>query len=187
MHEEFTRLMSLALDQEADAGQLASLQSHLAECPACAATWTRWQAADVHLRADATLLAPAPGLADRVMIRLAAQRQRQQRRRWLGIGILLAGLGFMAVLVLALAALAWWSLSHPLQAGILASACTRFLSSALWPVRGVQTLLLGIGVSLPWLATSYLGCTIGLVAVWAWLLARAGRWRGNGWKRINGS
>ncbi|MCX7671171.1 MAG: anti-sigma factor [Anaerolineae bacterium] len=171
MHTQFTQLMSLALDHEADADQMAILQAHLAECAACAATWAHWQAMEADLRAATTLFAPAPGLTGRVMARLAV-RQRRQRYRWLRAGVVLVWLGTVAVFMLALMLIAWWSLAHPLQAGILISAGTRLLSSTLWPIRGVQTLLAGAGISWPWLMASYVGMTAGLFLIWVWLLAR---------------
>ncbi|MEJ5197295.1 MAG: anti-sigma factor [Anaerolineae bacterium] len=181
MHTEFTELMSLALDHEADATQMAVLQKHLAECAECAATWEHWQMIESHISGWVKAMpSPTPGLAERVMMRLDAQQGqlRRQHYAWLRTGFLLAWLGIAAVLLLVLAVGAWWGVTHPLQTGIMVSACTRLLSSTLWSVREVQTWLVGVGVPLPWLMASYFGVTIGLFLIWVWLLARPAVWRG---------
>lgn len=176
MHTEFTKLMSLALDHEADAAQMAVLQKHLAECAECAATWAHWQMIETHIHGWAKAMpSPTPGLTERVMMRLAT-RQRRQYYSWLRAGFLLAWLGIAAISLLVLALGAWWGVTHPLQAGILVSVCTRVLSSALLSVRGAQTLLSGAGVSLPWLVASYFGMTMVLFSIWIWLLARPAVW-----------
>lgn len=56
MHERYTSLMSLHLDEVAMPEQQLELARHLETCPACSAMWEQWQAID-------RLLSTSPGMA----------------------------------------------------------------------------------------------------------------------------
>lgn len=171
MHSQYTELMSLALDHEANAEQLAALQAHLKGCLECAGVWARWQALDVRFRA-APMLAPPPRLAERVMARIETRTRRRSWGGWLGAGLFFAWLAAACVVLLALLGGVWWGVTHPLQASMALSAGTRLLSSVLWPVRSAGVLLTSAGLSLQAGVAAYLGLTCLLLAAWAWLVIR---------------
>jgi anti-sigma factor RsiW len=163
--------MSLALDHEADAAQMAALHVHLKECAGCAATWARWQAVDARLRAASMLDAP-PQFAARVLARLEARRRRRFWGGWFGAGLFVAWLAMAGVILLALLGSAWWGLTHPLAASMALSAGVRLLSSVLWPVRTAEILLTSAGLSLGAGVAACLGLTGLLLGAWAWLVIR---------------
>lgn len=168
MHSDYTELMSLALDHEADAEQLAALQAHLKVCPDCAAVWWRWQALDARLQAAPMLAAP-PQFAARVLAQLESRRRRAVWHSWLGVGLLAAGPAAVGILALALFSGVAWALAYPLQAGIALSAGARLLSNALWPVRSIGIVLTGAGLSPQAGTAAWVGITCALCGVWAWL------------------
>lgn len=165
MHSQYTELMSLALDHEADAGQLAALEAHLRACHECAATWARWQMLDARLRA-APMLVPPPHLAGQVMARLAARRQRAGWGGWFGVALLAAWLLTFGGLLLAIIAGAVWALTYPAQASIVLSAGARLLSGLLWPLRSAAIALTSAGVSLQVVAVVWLAAVCALCATW---------------------
>ncbi len=171
MHSEYTELMSLALDHEADAAQMAALHAHLKGCAGCAATWARWQAVDARFRAAPMLDAP-PQFAERVLARLATRRRGWSWRGWFGAGLFVTWLAIVGVILLALLAGVWWGITHPLEASLALSAGTRLLSSVLWPVRSAGVILTSTGLSLQAGVAAYLGLTCLLLGAWAWLVIR---------------
>ncbi len=178
MHTYFTELMSLALDHEADVEQLRALKTHLEICPACAATWARWQALDVRFRA-APMLAPPPDLAARVMARLAAHDSR--RRSWGGwLGLLVAWGAIACTGLLTLIACAWWGIMYPVQASMALAAIAQLLGALVWPLRGLEIVLDSAGLSLQATVAGCLGLTAALIGLWIWRVAHldaAGRIR----------
>ncbi len=94
MHSEYTLLMSLALDDEAGAADLARLHAHLATCAECRKVWARWQEMDRRFQAEPLVTAPVD-LAHQVAARLE-ERELQRRRAALAgfrSGVGLAGTG----------------------------------------------------------------------------------------------
>lgn len=171
MHSHYTELMSLALDHEASAEQMAALQAHLKVCADCAARWLRWQALDARLRAAPMLAAP-PQFAERVLARLESRRRQSLWGGWLGVGLLTIWLAAAGVLALAVLGGAAWALAHPVQASMALAACAQLLSSALWPVRSVGIVLTSAGLAPQMGVAAYLGVTGALFGVWAWLAMR---------------
>jgi len=171
MHSEYTELMSLALDHEADAAQMAALHAHLKGCAGCAATWARWQAVDARFRAAPMLDAP-PQLAARVLARLETRRRHRFWGGWFGAGLFIAWLAVAGAILVALLGGAWWGFTHPLAASMALSAGVRLLSSVLWPVRSAGILLTSAGLSLGAGVAAYVGLTCLLLGTWAWLVIR---------------
>ena len=96
-------LMSLALDQSLAQVETRGLEEHLKRCPACQEEWEAMQRIS-RLFADAPLMGPPPGFADRVMQRVA-QRQARRRRLLAGAALLVVCLSLGA---LALPAIVRW-------------------------------------------------------------------------------
>ena len=82
--EEFMLLMSLALDNLADAGETAKFEEYLAAYPTLAVQWRSWQRLHNHFVALPSV-APAAGFVDRFEVRLLQQERR--RRLWFGMAI----------------------------------------------------------------------------------------------------
>ncbi len=170
MHAHVTELMSLALDHEADAEQLRALQAHLNTCAECAATWTRWQALDAQFRV-VPMLAPAPGLAARVMARLEARRQRQYVwGGWLGLLVAWGALIWAGLALLTF--LACWAITHPGHAGLALAATARLLGLLVWPLRGLEIVLDSAGLSLHAVAAASLGLIAVSFWLWTWRVVR---------------
>ena len=91
-HDTFTEKISLWLDEELSAPEVAELEAHLAGCPACQQTHQTMQRVDTLLHSGSkVLIAPAPGFVQRFETRLAQQQTREQGHVWLGLGVLLLG------------------------------------------------------------------------------------------------
>lgn len=82
--EEFMLLMSLALDNLADAGETAKFEEYLAAYPTLAVQWRSWQRLHNHLVALPSV-APTAGFVDRFEVRLLQQERRH--RLWFGMAI----------------------------------------------------------------------------------------------------
>lgn len=176
MHKYYTRLMSLALDDEATAAQKADLQRHLATCRACATTWAHWQVLDARL-ASVPRLASPPDFVTQVVARLEERRLRQRRRRWIGLGVLVAWGGIALASGLFLAGLLLWGLLHPLEGSLFATWGARLLSN-LFRLFDVFYGCLGL-VAGPFLGLGAAFCvilTIGLALLWVWVVSHSGRW-----------
>jgi len=94
--QEIGQLMSLSLDDPLTAGEACQLQTHLERCQSCQAKWISMERIS-QLFADAPLVPPPTGFAEKVSQRLA---QREAHRRWvLGGMILLIGIISLAVLI----------------------------------------------------------------------------------------
>lgn len=175
MHSEYTLLMSLALDDEAAAAELARLHAHLATCTECRRIWARWQEMDRRLQAEPLLVAPA-GLAQQVAARLEERELQRRRMRWLGSGLALGWLALIFLGVLAAGGLFAWLSANLQQVGVLASTAAQALTAFNGLLRGVVAAAGSIGA--PVLA-AILGClaclTCGLGMVWLWLVPQGGR------------
>jgi anti-sigma factor RsiW len=77
--DDFTWLMSLALDEMLDGPERTRFNAYVADYPALASEWADWQLVDGALDAMPHML-PAPGFVARFETRLAhAEAQQQQR------------------------------------------------------------------------------------------------------------
>ena len=171
MHEAYTELMSLVLDGEATLQQVTALHAHTSVCSACAMTWGQWQALDTQLHA-APLVTPAPGLTNRVLARLEERRHRRFRPAWLGAGLLVIWIAVAGIVLLTLLGGVWWGITHPLQGSVVLSASTHLLSGFIWLLRGVETGLIGAGLSL-WIGLGVCVASVVLLAsLWVWLVSR---------------
>ena len=95
--EQYTEWMSLAQDGMLSSTQTRLLHSHMAVCAPCQTQWEAMTYVSQLLHA-APMVAPAPGFAERVQIKL---EYRQERRRRTVIWLFL-GLGALFLLFLAL-------------------------------------------------------------------------------------
>ncbi len=173
MHGEYTLLMSLALDDEADADDLARLAAHLAACADCREVWARWQEMDRRLRAEPLVAAPV-GLARRVAVRLGEHEQR--RARWLSSGLALGWLALVLLGLLAAVGMFVWLVIHLHQTGALASFATQILTAFNGLLRGVAAVVDSIGMPTLAAVMGGLAClTCGLAMVWLWLIPQGGR------------
>ncbi len=91
---EFDWLMSLALDDQLDDGDLARLEALTAEHDELAQTWRAWQWIDSEFSATPSLTPPS-GFVQRFEARLAEQEKQRQQR----VLLLSAALAIMALLV----------------------------------------------------------------------------------------
>ena len=88
--EEFMLLMSLSLDNLADAGEAAQFEDYLTRYPTFATQWQGWQR--LHQQFVAIPHAEPPvGFVDRFEVRLI----QQERRRRLWLGVLIGSLTFL--------------------------------------------------------------------------------------------
>ena len=94
--EEFTWLMSLALDDLLDGEDRQRFDDFLVRYPTLADTWTDWQTLDRRLMAVPSL-EPAAGFTQRFEQRLG---QKERRQRWLLAGALGVALVLASVAVL---------------------------------------------------------------------------------------
>jgi predicted anti-sigma-YlaC factor YlaD len=88
-------LMSLALDRSLTQSEARGLEEHLRRCPTCQEEWEAMQRVS-RLFADAPLMGPPPGFADRVMQRVA-QRQARRQRLLAGTALLVVCLSLVAL------------------------------------------------------------------------------------------
>jgi anti-sigma factor RsiW len=171
MHAQYTELMSLVLDGEAAPGDREALFGHLRECSACSALWASWQRLDAGLR-EAPMVAPPPGFARRVAVRIEQRNQRRAWLRWLGTGAIAAWLSIALFAWLFAVSVALWGFTHPQRAGTVLSAAARALSLALWPMRGVELASAVTGLPV-WAGVGVCLALIGLLfGLWLWLALR---------------
>ena len=98
--EEFTLLMSLALDAMLDEADQRRFTGYLADFPALAAQWAEWQTVDSALATLPHML-PAPGFVRRFEERLVVA-ERLQQRRVMTFALVVVGLavaGFVAAML----------------------------------------------------------------------------------------
>ncbi len=173
MHDEYTGLMSVVLDDEATPEQATALRHHVADCGSCAAVWREWRALDVRLAATPALEPPVSLMAG-LTARLAAHRAEHHRRRWLASGLVLAWAGMLCVVWLASVVALAWGYSHPVEVGLLLSSGAQIVSSLAWLLRGAQALVGGWGeASWPMVAGCFVSLTACLALLWVWLMMRS--------------
>lgn len=98
-HDTFTEKISLWLDNELSHPEVAELQAHLADCPACQHTYQALQRVDTLLRGGASVVvAPAAGFMARFESRLAQHQARHNGHIWWGLGVLFAGTMFLFII-----------------------------------------------------------------------------------------
>ncbi len=176
MHTEFTRLMSLALDQEASSEEARRLRTHLQVCPACAATWAGWQTIDRRLAA-APQVAPPVSLVALVTQRIAAHELRRRRTRWVGSGLLLTWLLAFTLGLAIVVGIASWVAGYPEQIATVLSGIAHFLSSVTWLLHALAAFLSELGA--PRLAAGvglFVTLTCALAVVWLWVMGRSQLW-----------
>jgi predicted anti-sigma-YlaC factor YlaD len=170
-HTQVTELMSLLLDGEATPGQEETLRTHLRECPDCGALWAAWQALDAGFKAE-PMVAPPPGLALRVAVRIDERSRWRSWTHWLGASLLIAWLSIAALGLLFTISALYWGLTHPLQAGMVLSAGAHVLSGVIWPMRSVEMVFASVGLTLWAGIVGYLVLTGMLLWLWLWLASR---------------
>jgi anti-sigma factor RsiW len=184
--EQMTVWMSLALDGLLDAGDQQRLQTHLAGCAACRATWTAMQQVST-LFEQSPMIGPSLGFAVRVERRLA-EKTKKRRQVFGGVAVLTSSLSLAAVtvtvlLVIVLGAVAWrWLDSLPAVQqrtsavsqvasgmGLLGKGASFFLGDLLVRYGVPVVILLGIGLLV-------------LAGLWMWLfIKRPGNVHHNGY------
>lgn len=170
MHTEFTRLMSLALDNEASQTDLRRLHAHLETCPVCATTWAQWRVVDGRLAA-APLVVPAKSLAPLVSQRLAERALRRRRTRWVGAGLLLVWLSVFALVFVAISVLVGWVMGHPQQVAELLALVAGFLSGGVWLLRVLAGFIEQLGAPRLAAVTGLIATlTCGLGVIWLWVM-----------------
>lgn len=103
-HTNFSEKMALWLDNELPPVETVELQTHLAHCATCRATYQVLRQADSLLRQAATMMVePTPGFTARFETRLAHHQSRRRWQVWLGMSAL--GLGSLLFLVIGLTGL----------------------------------------------------------------------------------
>jgi anti-sigma factor RsiW len=179
--EQFSLLMSLALDGMLSVGEKRQLHGHLSRCAFCRAEWEAMQQAAL-LFDQSDMVGPPLGFAVRVERQLE-RRSQKQKRAFGGFAVLtsslsLAGITVAVVLLIALAVLAWNSLG-PQGAnavtqvasgvGLMGKGATLFLKELL--LRYVTPLLALVGIGL-----------VVLIGIWTWLFVhRPGNSQRNGY------
>jgi predicted anti-sigma-YlaC factor YlaD len=152
------------------------LEEHLVVCPRCRDELAALEEVD-SLLSEAPLLSPQPGFTAQVMARLA---QREARRRLMRIAPALVAVSFMltSLVLLSLVGLLtpWWgSLAAPATLINLGfDLLLRFMQTSITLAQAFSFLLSAIlGVLPPGLLLSYSFLMLGLMMVWARLVARA--------------
>jgi len=175
MHSEYTLLMSLALDDEAGAADLARLHAHLATCAECRKVWARWQEMDRRFQAEPLVTAPVD-LARQVAVRLEERELQRRRVRWLGSSLALGWLVLVILGLLAAAGVFAWLTTNLQQVGTLASTAAQALTAFNGLLRGVIATADSIGAPILAAILGGLAClTCGLAMVWLWLIPQGSR------------
>lgn len=98
-HDTFTEKILLWLDNELSNPEVAELQAHLMDCPACQHTYQALQRVDTLLRSGASVVvAPAPGFITRFESRLVQHQARHNGHIWWGLGVLFVGTLFLFII-----------------------------------------------------------------------------------------
>ncbi len=95
MQHDYSEMMSLALDGMLSPDERSGLDQHLRDCPACEASWNKWQRI-AHVLTVEPFAGPPQGFALRLDQALQRDEQRQER---ILAGLVLAG-GTATVLAL---------------------------------------------------------------------------------------
>lgn len=178
MHNEYTMLMSLALDKEATPVEIQRLDTHLRSCQACAEIWQQWRGLDRRLAAAPLLSAPVD-LASRVCARLDEAELRVRRARWLSTGLLAWWLSLAGAAALWGGLALTWLQSNPAIAVGWASIVLQWFSALLLLGRGAWATITSLGAPALAGAIGVLACaTCVLGVVWLWLIPRRGKLAG---------
>lgn len=166
-HDDYTVLMSLALDGVLDAADQTLLDQHLQACPRCAAQWALWQRVGSALQAEPYA---GPPLAFTRTVNDALNGRERRRERRLGIAVLAGGaLSVLASLVVgALVLIPTWVLVSPAarQMGSQFVVYARRLLELIW--ANLSTLPRALLALMPdplWVALSAVLVALAL-AVW---------------------
>lgn len=95
--EEFSLLMSLALDELLDEQEQATFERYLVRYTQLATQWQDWQALHRHMTAVPHAM-PAPNFVGRFEVQLAQQERRRRLRQglWIGFVTLMLWIGMVA-------------------------------------------------------------------------------------------
>lgn len=94
--DSYTEKLSLWLDHELSAAEVAELQAHLSGCPVCQQTYQAMQRVHALLGlAAAEVAAPAAGFAERFETQLAQRQVAHPSYPWLGLAALSLGTVFI--------------------------------------------------------------------------------------------
>ena len=96
-NDTFTEKISLWLDNELNPNEVAELEAHLVDCPACRQTYKAMQHVHQVLHSAARrMAAPNPGFTQRFEAQLAHHRPARLWQVWLTIGMLFLGALFIS-------------------------------------------------------------------------------------------
>ena len=111
-HDDYTVLMSLALDGALDAAEEAHLHQHLQSCPSCTAQWNLWQRVGEAMQVEPYA---GPPMAFTRTVGDALVHRERRRERALGVAVLAGGtLSVLASLVVgALVLIPTWVFMSP--------------------------------------------------------------------------
>ncbi len=171
-HAEYTMLMSLVLDGEADADEEVRLREHLRGCDDCRQTWQRWRELDRRLLATPAIPAPVDFSA-LVLAQLDTRVAQERQRRWLIAGLTFAWLGAVVVALVSLALANGWHLQLAPDQGPLAAAWAGLSSTGSWALREISAFLVEIGApTIAAVTGAALVLACGLAMMWLWVVAR---------------
>jgi len=172
-HDEVVLLMSLALDGLVSGQEEAELHAHVADCPACASTWSLLQT--VHERFVAAPVAvPVAGFTARFELRRLQQSRR--RRLWMGSLVAILSLALWGSILVGGVMLGSYLLNNP--SGALPQVVydlTYYWASF---SVGLQGLWRGLTVAmttsnLPWYLMGYSVLTLAALTAWTGFLRRS--------------
>ena len=174
MHERYTSLMSLHLDEVAMPEQQLELARHLETCPACSAMWEQWQAID-RLLSTSPGMAPSRDLAEGWEQKLQEHELNRLGWGWLAPCLLVVWMLGLAGSCPAIVYLLWWGWRHPLETAMVLVSCAQVLSEVSWLMGGLDTVIAGIGGLIPavLLAICIIGAG-GLVVLLSLVVVRSG-------------
>jgi predicted anti-sigma-YlaC factor YlaD len=175
MHDEFTLLMSMALDNEASAEEVARLHAHLAGCAACRGVWGRWQEMDRRMLAAPRLTAPA-GMAEQVAARLVERELQRRRVRWAASGLALGWLTLLALVALGATGVFAWLSGNLETVGAAASTAALALTAVNGLLRGVAAAADSVGAPRLAALAGGLACLMCVLSMtWLWLVGQRHR------------
>ena len=170
MHEDYTFLMSLALDHEATTDEEAMLRDHLERCPTCAQTWAQWRRNDELFR-NAPQAIPPDTLLTGVMAAIERSSCKPANPWWYATGMLLLWGALAASAVAAVVICVLWGVGHPQQISAVVTAGAQLLGALLWLSRQFAAFLRASGESTVAVALLlYVVLTLGLGLIWLWVV-----------------